>query len=191
LLRAARVFEDELCMEIIEIANDEAISAPEFHQEFGGDLGKIRRRFRKAADNGWLKEVDWKTGGKRHGGTEKLYRATLPALATADELLANVPASVKRTEDWKAFERLHAVFLESMKAETVDARLDRCFAWSMLELDLVGWEVVRAGLQELWTFVCHEQELAESRRAESGEEPTAITFAFASFLSPPEVDWEP
>jgi hypothetical protein len=191
LLRAAKIFADELCLEIIEAANERAISATEFHREFGGDLGKVRRQFRKAADNGWLKEVDWKTGGKRHGATEKFYGATLPALANADELLANVPASLERTEKWKTFEHLHAVFLDAMKAGTVDARVDRCLAWSMLQLDRVGWRKVNEALQELRALVHQEQKLAASRMAETGEKPIAMALAFASFISSPEVDWQP
>lgn len=191
LLRAARIFVDELCMEIIEAANERAISAREFHAEFGGNIGKIRQRFRKAADNGWLEEVEWKSGGRRRGATEKFYRATIPASAKAEKLLADVPPSVASTKNWQSFERLHRFFLDAMKAETVDAHTDRCLAWSMLKLDQVGWENVVAELRELWTLLREEAKLAKTRMSETGERPMSLTFALASFTSSPEIDRQP
>lgn len=188
LLRAARIFVDELCLEIIEAANERAISAKEFHAEVGGDLGKIRRRFRKAVENGWLKEVGWKSGGRRRGSTEKFYRATIPALAKADQLLANVSPSVASTKNWRTFERLHAAFLDAMKAGTVDAYTDRCLAWSMLQLDQVGWKKVAAELHELRALIRDEQKQAKARMAETGETPMTMTFALALFTSKPEAE---
>lgn len=187
-LRAARIFVDALCLEIIEAANERAISAREFHAEVGGDLGKIRRRFKKAAENGWLKEVAWKSGGRRRGGTEKFYRATIPAFAKADQLLANVSPSVASTKNWRTFERLHTVFVDAMKAGTVDAYTDRCLAWSMLQLDQVGWEKVAAELQELRALIRDEQKQAKLRLAATGERPMTLALALALFTSKPEAE---
>jgi hypothetical protein len=191
LVRASRVFGDALCLEIIEAANERMISATEFHAEFGGDQGSIRRRFRKATENGWLKEVEWKTGGKRRGATEKFYRATIPSVAKADLLLAGIEESVKGTNDWRSFERLHARFVEAMGAGTVDSRVDRCLAWSMLQLDALGWTKVAESVRELWELLLAEQESARIRMAETGEDPIAVTFALASFESSPDPERQP
>lgn len=190
-VRASRVFPDELCMEIIDAANERMISATEFHQEFGGELGKIRRRFRKAADNGWLKEVEWKTGGRRRGATEKFYRATRPAFAKAEELLADVPRSVKGTEAGKSFGRICSDFVEAMEAETVDAYTDRCLALSLLQLDKEGWENVTAMLRDLWTLVLEEQDAAQVRLEKSGDEPIAMTVALGAYETPTSTVKEP
>lgn len=182
LVRAARIFGDELCLRIVEAANEQAISAKQFYREFGGDWGKVTRRFRKAADNGWLEEVCKKTGGRRRGATERFYRATVPTLeGKANELLAGASSSLASTKNWKTFRQLHADFLRAMKMGTVDARDDRFLAWSMLELDQVGWKKVTAALRDLQAWIDKEQKLAASRLAKSGEKPIAITIALASF----------
>lgn len=191
LVRASRIFGDELCMEIIEAANERAVSPTEFHAEFGGDLGSIRRRFRKAADNGWLKAVGWKTGGKRRGATEKFYRATIPSAAKADMLLADATKAVKATGEWKRFERLHGAFVEAMEAGTIDARADRCLAWSMLQLDRLGWERAAKALWALRELILEEHESAKTRLAETGEEPIAITIVLASFKSSSGTERQP
>lgn len=190
-VRASRIFGDELCLEIIEAANERAISPTEFHAEFGGELSKIRRRFRKAADNGWLKEVDWKTGGKRRGATEKFYRATIPSVAKADALLAGAAKSIETTDEWKSFECLHDAFVQAMAAGTVDARTDRCLAWSMLQFDELGWTNAAKALWDLWDLLLAEQESATIRMSETGEEPITISLALASFISSPEAERQP
>jgi hypothetical protein len=189
-VRASRVFPDELCMEIIEAANEQTISATQFHEEFGGNLETIRRRFRKVVDNGWLDGVDWKTGGKRRGGTEKFYRATRPAMKTADEFLAGIPDELKEAKAGRTFERICSDFVEAMEAETVDARTDRCVALSLVQLDREGWEKVAAALRDLWALALEEEEEAKARLAKSGEEPTAMTLALGMYETP-ESEKEP
>lgn len=190
-VRASKVFVDELCMEAIKAANEGVISAKEFHAEFGGDLSKIRRRFRKAADNSWLKEVDWKTGGKRRGATEKFYRATRPAIPGVDELLAGIPDTVKSTKAGRVFERICSEFIAAMEAEAVDLRTDRYVALSFLQLDREGWDKAAAALDELWTFALGEEKEAKPRLAESGEEPVAMTLALGMYETPENATKEP
>lgn len=191
LVRASRVFPDELCMEIIGVANERAISATEFHQEFGGDIGKVRRRFRKAAENGWLTEVAWKTGGRRRGATEKFYRATRPAAAQIDEFVGDIPNATRATKAGKEFERICADFTEAMKAETLDARTDRYVALSLLQLDREGWKRVVAALRDLWAALLEEQREARARPERSGEESIATTVVLGVYETPRVASKEP
>lgn len=189
-VRASRIFPDELCMEIVEAANEQEISAKQFHQEFGGDLGKIRRRFRKVADNSWMKEVDWQTGGKRRGATEKFYRATRPAMKMADEFLAGIPDELKATDAGRAFGQICSDFVEAMEAETVDAHADRCVALLLVQLDREGWDKVTAALDDLWALAVEEEKEAKARLAKSGEEAIAMTLALGIYETP-ESEKEP
>lgn len=111
-VRVARVFEDEVCLQIMDEANRGDISIPMLHAKYGKrfDLSKsaISRRFKKLEKYGWLKVVGVKTGGRRRGGTEDFYRATGPALYEEDEQgpWAGVSDALAETEDWRTFVQL-------------------------------------------------------------------------------------
>lgn len=190
-VRASRVLPDALCMDIIDVASHQPISAKQFHKEFGGNINKIRRRFRKAAENGWLKEVDWKTGGRRRGATEKFYRATRPAIAKAEDLLADLPEELKKTEPGKAFAQICIDFIRAMEAETVDARDDRYVALSLVQLDQQGWERVAELLRELWAIIRKEEREAKGRLKKSGDRPVAMTVALGLYETAKSLTKEP
>lgn len=190
-VRASRIFPDMVCMDIIEEANKRVISATEFHEEFGGNINKIRRLFRKAAENGWLKEVDWKTGGQRRGATEKFYRATRPMFAKADKFLAELPEALRRTDTGRAFERICVDFVDAMEAETVDAREDRYVALSLVQLDRQGWEKVAALLRDLWAIVRKEEQEARDRLKKTGDQPIAMTVALGLYETAKSATKEP
>jgi predicted ArsR family transcriptional regulator len=189
-VRVSKVFEDEVCLQIMDEANRGEVSVPTFHAKYGEqfDLSKalIRRRFNKLVQYGWLKVVGYKSGGTRRGGTEKFYAATGPALYDEEERgpWAKVPDALARTEDWKTFARLS----DWVKAATVAGTLTRhdetCLAWSILHLDQKGWERAVVGLKRLHAFIVKEQELAEVRLRKSGGEPMAIVVALGAFETP-------
>jgi len=85
-VRVSKIFDDEICMQIMDEANRGDVSIPTFYAKYGKrfDLNKnkIRRRFHKLVEYGWLKVVDQKTGGRRRGATEYFYRATGPQPTT-------------------------------------------------------------------------------------------------------------
>lgn len=178
---AARILPEELCLDIIEAANQQMISATQFQRQFGGDINKLRRLFKKIAEYGWLKEVDWQTGGRRRGATEKFYRATRPIFAEADEFLADLPETLRKTEVGRAFEQICLDFVAAMEAETVDRRDDRYVALSMVQLDRQGWERVAALLDELWEIVRREEKEAKERLEKSGDRPVAMTVALGLY----------
>lgn len=111
-VRVSKVFEDEVCLQIMDEANRRPISVPEFYKKYGKRFGLskplIRRRFDKLVQYGRLKVVAYETGGRRRGGTEKFYGATGPALYDEDERgpWAKVSDAVGKTGDWQEFERI-------------------------------------------------------------------------------------
>lgn len=189
-VRLSKVFADPICVQIIDEANRRDISAPLFHKEIGGDtLEAIRRRLRKLAEIGWLKQVGTKTGGRRRSATELFYRATGPTIFdNHNGPWANVSDSLKETKGWATFEQLSELVKEAMKAGTFDTRDDGCLAWSLVQLDRQGWEKVIAELDALVAFVLKEQKRAKARLLMSGVEPIAMTVALGGFESPKELE---
>jgi hypothetical protein len=188
----SKVFEDEVCMQIMDEANRGKISIPMFYEKygkrFGLSKGMIRSRFAKLVQYGWLKVVGYKSGGARRGGTEKFYAATGPALYDEDERgpWAKVPASIAKTEDWKTFAGLSDWVKAAMVAGTIVRHDETCLAWSILNLDEQGWEKVLASLERLHAFVLKEQELAEVRLMKSGGDGAmAMVVALGAFETPP------
>jgi hypothetical protein len=188
--RLAKVFADELCLQIVGEANLRSISPTEFHSEFGGSVHQVHRRFKTLEQLGWLKKVDTKTGGRRRGAREYFYRATAPAIVESPAW-AKVPSSDKAARSWATFMQLSEQIKAAMRAGTFDARDDRSFAWSLLQLDEQGWKNAVAKTNAALAFIYEEQERAAERMAESGEEPIPMTVALAVFESPRDTKKHP
>lgn len=189
-VRVSKIFEDKVCLQIMDEANRAPISVPEFHKKYGKrfSLSKplIRRRFDKLVQYGWLKVVAYQSGGKRRGGTEKFYGATGPALYDEDKRgpWARVPDALAKTADWREFERISGWVKAAMVAGTIVRHDETCLAWVVLQLDQQGWEKIVAGLARLHAFVLKEQALAEARLTESGEELIEMVVALGAFETP-------
>lgn len=191
-VRLSKVLGDPICMQIIEEANLQDVSAPSFHAKFGEDtVAGIRRRVKMLAGLGCLKKVREEAAGKRRGAREHFYRASGPAIRRDDCPWASMPESLKGTSCWTTFEQLCEQVKEAMVAGTFDAREDRWLAWSLLSLDQQGRGEETAGIKALFAFVLEEQERAKVRAAESGEKRVAITVALAAFESPMDSAKEP
>lgn len=192
-VRVSKVFEDEICLQIMDEANRGEVSVPSLHAKFGKRFGidkqKIRRRVEKLVDYGWLKKVSEETGGELHGGVAFVYKATGPALYDEDECgpWANIPDALAATDDWQTFMRLTGWVKAAMVAGTVVARDETCLAWSILSLDQRGWEKIVAGLERLHAFALREQELAKVRLRRSGEEPIAMVVGLGAWETPPPI----
>lgn len=189
-VRVSKVFKDEVCIQILDDANRGEISVPMFYARYGErfylDEAAVRRRFNSLTDVGWLKVVGQKTGGKRRGGIEKVYRATGPAFYDEEEngFWTEVPDGLRETDDWNTFAQLSESARKAMAAGTFHNRDDTCLAWSILNLDQQGWENMVGSLEKLWAFILKEQELAQVRLRRSGEEPIALAVALGAFETP-------
>lgn len=190
LVRVSKIFEDEVCLQIMDEANRGDVSVPTFYAKYGKRFGlnknMIRRRFNKLIRYDWLKVVGHKTGGKRRGATELFYRATGPAVYDEDERgpWAKVPDALAKSEDWQTFVGLSDWVKAAMAAGTIVRHDETCLAWSILNLDQWGWEKVVASLEKLHAFIFREQELAEARLRKNGGEPVALVVALGVFETP-------
>lgn len=192
-VRLSKVFEDEICLQLVDEANREEISVPSFYarygKRFGLDEATIRRRLAKLVKYGWLKVVREETGGRRRGSAEKFYKATGPALYDRDESgpWAKLPISLLGTEGWQTFAQLSEWVKMAMGAGTLTRREETCLAWTALSLDQQGWDKVVGSVDELHAFVLKEQELAAVRLRRSGEEPVGMVLGLGVFDSPKPV----
>lgn len=183
-VRFSKVLADNLCLRILREACRREISAPQFHEEFGGaDVGAIRRRFRMLAEIDWLANTGQKSGGKRRGAVERFYRATAPAVWDRDAWV-EPRESIASTRSWAGFERLTERVKVAIQAGVLESRIDTHLSWSLLCLDRLGCEKFGAGLAELDNVIAAEQDATVSRTARTGDEPASATVASIAFESP-------
>lgn len=182
--RLAKVFADDVCLEIVAETNLQEMSARQFHEEVGGaPVESIRRRFKMLAEIGWLSKVSEKRGGRRRGATEHYYRATAPPIFDT-QTWAAAPDSVKASYRWHTFEQLSEQVKEAIEAGTFEARTDNHLSWSLLRLDRQGWENVATAVDALFTFIFEAQGEAKLRMSSTGERPITTTLSLAAFESP-------
>jgi hypothetical protein len=184
-LRLAKVFADPLNLKILTELNIRAMSATQLSHQLGGDtaVSGLYRRLKMLAELGWIIKVDERTGGRRRGATEHFYRATGPATFDT-HIWASIPDSARRGISWQTLRQLFEKVMEAVKAETLDARLDRHVSWSLLLLDELGWQQVIAALDLYFRELFKAEEAARARLARSGEKAMLGTFILAGFQSP-------
>lgn len=190
-LRVAKLMADELRMKIVMELNMREMSPKGFYEEFGGgSISRVSRAFELLAEFGWLRMTRTETGGRRRGAVEHFYRATQPAVFYND-IWAPLPKSMKEMISGGIFEELVERVKEAMEAGTIDTREDRHFSWIPLRLDQRGWDNAIARVDALFHWIFEEQEEANGRMAESGEEPIPMTVALAAFESPKDTKKQP
>jgi DNA-binding transcriptional ArsR family regulator len=190
-LRVAKLLADPLRIKIVMELNMREMSPKQFHEAFGGGtLSRVCRHFDLLVEYGWLYQTRTETGGKRRGAVEHFYRATQPAVFY-NEVWTPLPKSLKEMVSGGILEELVERVKEAMEAGTIDTREDRHFTWTALRLDQQGWENVIARVDAIFHFLFEEQEEADLRLAETGEEPIPMTVALAAFESPKDTEKQP
>jgi hypothetical protein len=190
-LRVAKLMADELRMKVVMELNQREMSPKGFFEEFGGgSISRVSRAFDLLAEFGWLYQTRTETGGRRRGAVEHFYRATQPAVFYND-IWGPLPQSMKEMVSGGIFEEFGERVKEAMEAGTIDAREDRHFSWSPFRLDQQGWDNAIARVDALFHWLFEEQEQANLRIAESGEEPIPMTVALAAFESPKSTRKQP
>lgn len=188
VVRLSKVFADPLRMKILAECNMREMSPKLFYKEFGGgSLPRVARAFDTLVEYDWLYLTKTESGGKRRGGVEHFYRATEPAVFD-EALWEELSEGMKEHVIWRILETFVQQVKEAMEAGTIEAREDHHFTWTPLRLDQEGWEKVVARLLEIFYFLFEEQERANLRMAETGEEPIPMTVALAAFESPKDTE---
>jgi predicted ArsR family transcriptional regulator len=192
--RVSKLLEDEICLLIVDELHLRAMSVPQFHNEFGDELGVsrdcIRGRFKRLIELNWLMKTGVRKVEGRRGAPEHVYRATRPPVF-GSESWAQLPTSIRATHSWRAFDNLSKQVRMAMEAGTFDARTDRHQTWSPLRVDRQGWERVIAKVDAVFHSLFKEQKAAKVRMAKSGEDPIPMIVALAAFESPKNTEKQP
>lgn len=190
-LRLAKLMADELRIKIVMELNLREMSPKSFYDSFGGgSISRVSRAFDLLTEFGWLRQTRTETGGRRRGAVEHFYVANHPAVFY-DETWAPLPMSMKQMISGGIVEEFVDRVKVAMEADTIDAREDRHLSWIPLLLDQQGWDNAIAKVDALFHWVFAEQEEANLRMTESGEEPIPVTVALAAFESPKDTDKQP
>jgi hypothetical protein len=188
MVRLSKVFVDPLRMKILAECSMREMSPKLFFKEFGGgSLSRVAHAFDVLVEYDWLYLTKEESGGMRRGATEHFYRATEPAVFD-EALWEELADGMKEQVVWGILETFVQQVKEAMEAGTIEAREDHHFTWTPLRLDQEGWEKVVARLLKIFHFLFEEQEEANLRMAETGEEPISMTVALAAFESPKDTE---
>jgi hypothetical protein len=146
-------------------------------------LSEVARAFRQLAAWGFVEIADERTGGRRRGGTEKVYRAV--------ERAHFDPATWKRLP---RFLRTHyssniaRAFLgrvvEAFEGDSLDAEVDRHLSCSGVTLDRTAWTELTTALDSTLDWLPQLEAEAALRLRSSGEDPIPTTVGLAAFRSP-------
>lgn len=159
------------------------LSPSQFVDEIGGEISNVSRCFRQLAEWGYIEILEERSGGRRRGGVEHVYRniqrayfdtrtwERLPRVLK-DEFSGNIVASY--------FRRVS----EAVEAGTFDAEVDRHLSWDSPALDRQAWTEMTDKLDEILAWVPELEAESAKRMAESGEEPIPTTVGLAAFRSP-------
>ncbi len=186
-VRLAPILRDDVRLAILDDLDEGETSVTQFHREIGGaSKPAISRRFKGLEDGGWLAKSGFRTGGHRRGAREQFFRATRPALHGCDPC-HSTSSSFRESDRWATLQRLCRGITEALDTGTFDARPDRCFTWSLLSLDRLGWERVYAGIEALASIIKQEEADSRLRIARSGETPIEMMVALGAFEAPSEL----
>jgi DNA-binding transcriptional ArsR family regulator len=188
ILRVSKLFGDPLRIKIVYELSMRPMSPKEFFMEFGGgSLSRVSRHFKTLRDYDWIELIDEKSGGRRRGAVEHFYKATGPAVFD-EAIWADLPETFKEEITWQVFATYAERVKEAMEAGTIDARPERHLTWSSARYDEVGWKRILAKTNELYDLIAEEQEAANQRMTESGEEPIPVVVGLSVFEMPSYAD---
>jgi DNA-binding transcriptional ArsR family regulator len=159
------------------------MSPSQFVNEMGGEISTISRHFRQLADWGYLEVVDEKSGGRRRGGVEHVYRA-MQRNQLDSEAEAQLPRDVREERSRYAITSLFRRFTEAVDAGTFDSLPERHLSWDAVSLDRQAWKEVTDRLDALLASLPQLETEAAQRMKESGEDSIYATIGLAAFPSP-------
>jgi hypothetical protein len=184
LRRLADVFAVELRLRIVTALYNRPMSAKQFFNEFGGGSStRVNQNFERLAKTGWLRLVHTEgPGGARRGGVECFYRSTELAFFDA-ESWALVPYSMRVASSWSLFKQIAKRLRQALEVTSQRGR-KRDLSCVDLLLDQVGWEHVIDAVNAQFVCIFEEQEDAQLRASDSGEELISVDVLLIAFESP-------
>jgi DNA-binding transcriptional ArsR family regulator len=159
------------------------MSPSQFVEEVGGEISTISRHFRWLADAGYIEVADEKSGGRRRGGVEHIFRTIRRNRFDTSEW-ADLPPATREMLSQNALGAFFRRVVEALDAGTFDAEVDRHISWDALSLDRQGWTEISDRLDEVLDWFSVVEAQAAQRMSESGEEAIPATVGLAAFRSP-------
>lgn len=180
--RLAKALANTQRVEILAVLSHRRISPVGYVREYGGKLPSIAYHFKvlEAYDCIELAETV-----KRRGALEHIYRCSKkPLLGDGDWKL--LPMSVRGGISGAILQTLVDRSRRAIEEGTFDAREDRHFTWTPLQVDERGWREVTRLLASTLSKLEKIETKSNARLVKSGEEPISTTVALAGFESPAE-----
>jgi hypothetical protein len=180
--RLLQVFGEPLRLRVLYECVLREMSPQAFHREIGtATLARVKQAFELLVQYEWLERT--RTDDSDPDAVEHFYRA-IDSMVIEEEVWAELPDSTKALITGRIVESFVVRMKEAMKAGTIYARDDAHLTWQPLELDEEGWNRVIERLNATFHCLPEEQERANARMEESGEEPIPMTIALMAFESP-------
>jgi hypothetical protein len=169
-------------VEILAVLSHRRISPVGYVREYGGKLPSIAYHFKVLEE---YECIELAETVKRRGALEHIYRCVKrPLLGDGDWKL--LPLAVRGGISGAILQTLIERSRRAIEEGTFDAREDRHFTWTPLQLDEKGWGEVTALLASTLAKLEKIESKSNARLLKSGAEPIATTVALAGFESPAE-----
>lgn len=180
--RLAKALANTLRVEILAVLSHRRISPVGYVREYGGKLPSVAYHFKvlEAYDCIELAETF-----KRRGALEHVYRCTKrPLLGDGEWKL--LPMSVRGGISGAILQTLIDRSRRAIEEGTFDAREDRHFTWTPIQVDEKGWGEITSLLASTLAKLEKIESKSSARLAKSGAEAIPTTVALAGFESPAE-----
>jgi hypothetical protein len=159
-----------------------ALSPSQFIEEHGGSMTHVSRCFRELAEWGFLEVFEERKGGRRGGGTEKIYRCTRrPYFDTPT--WESFPRVVREEISQHVLDTYIGRVTEAIKAGTFDADVDRHLSWKPVVFDRKAWMHMTSTLDETLALL-PELEAQSLERTPDVEQLIPTVVGLACFRSP-------
>jgi hypothetical protein len=184
LRRMARVLVAPVRTKIMLALGIRPMSPKMFQDEYGGgELSRIDDNFKKLERHHWIALSETKTGGKRRGGVEHLYRAVqIPIFDSSTWPV--LPVAMREMYSWWVLLTLIERVEGALVAETMEARASRLHDRISGFADELAVNRILGRADGVFGFIQDELKGSDSRLTNSGGRPITLTAALAAFESP-------
>jgi DNA-binding transcriptional ArsR family regulator len=180
--RLAKALANTMRVEILAVLSHRRISPVGYVREYGGKLPSVAYHFKVLEAYECIELADTV---KRRGALEHIYRCTKrPLLGDGDWKL--LPLSVRGGISGAILQTLIERSRRAIEEGTFDAREDRHFTWTPIQVDEKGWREITSLLASTLARLEKIETKSNARLAKSDEEAISTTVALAGFESPAE-----
>lgn len=180
--RLAKALANTQRVEILAVLSHRRISPVGYVREYGGKLPSIAYHFKVLEAYECIELADTV---KRRGALEHIYRCTKkPLLGDGDWKL--LPLSVRGGISGAILQTLIERSRRAIEEGTFDAREDRHFTWTPLQVDERGWREITRLLASTLAKLEKIETKSNARLAKSDAEAIPTTVALAGFESAAE-----